>query len=119
QDFVDRELLRCFADRIVAVSHHAAERLERTGYPKRAIVCVPNGIDLERVQASRTPLEVRHALGIGDEESVIGTAGRRTSVEGQRYLIDAAPLILREETNARFLFVGGGPLKLDLAARAR
>src|SRR5438552_3424283 len=70
-------------------------------------------------QASRTPLEVRHALGIGDEESVIGTAGRLTAVKGQRYLIDAAPLILREEPNARFVFVGSGPLKLDLAARAR
>jgi glycosyltransferase involved in cell wall biosynthesis/protein-tyrosine-phosphatase len=118
-DSVDRALLRCFADRIVAVSRHSADTLARSGYPTRSIVCIPNGIDLERVRGTRTPLEVRHALGIRDDELIVGTAGRLAPVKGHAHLIDAAALILRQERNARFVFAGSGPLKADLIGRAR
>src|SRR5439155_14018304 len=56
---------------------------------------------------------------IGDQEFIIGTAGRLTPVKGQAYLIEAAPLILQQEPNARFVFAGSGPLEADLIGRAR
>jgi glycosyltransferase involved in cell wall biosynthesis/protein-tyrosine-phosphatase len=117
-DALDRAMLRCFADRIVAVSRHAAASLSRSGYPRTRLVPVHNGIDLGRVRAMRTSADVRRAFGIHDDELLIGTAGRLTPVKGHRYLLDAARLILRQEPKARFVFVGSGPLKRDLVARS-
>jgi len=118
-ELVDRVVLPRAADRIVAVSNHTANSLVQAGCPSRSTVCLRNGIDLERVRATRTPLDVRRALGIGDEEFIVGTAGRLTAVKGQQHLIEAAPLILRHQANARIVFAGSGPLKVDLLSRAR
>jgi glycosyltransferase involved in cell wall biosynthesis/protein-tyrosine-phosphatase len=117
-DALDRAMLWCFADRVVAVSRHGAAALARSGYPRRSIVQIHNGIDLERVRASRTRAEVRLMLGIADDELVVGTAGRLTPVKGQQFLVEAARLVLREEPKARFVFVGSGPLKRALVAQA-
>ena len=116
-DALDRTMLRGFADRIVAVSRHSAAALIRSGYGRTPLAHIHNGIDLGRVRATRTGAEVRRAFGIQDDELLVGTAGRLTAVKGQKYLVDAAPLILQEE-KARFVFVGSGPLKRDLVAQA-
>jgi glycosyltransferase involved in cell wall biosynthesis/protein-tyrosine-phosphatase len=117
-DALDRAMLWCFADRIVAVSSHAAAALSGSGYPRARLVPIHNGVDLERVRATRPSADVRRAFGIHDDELLIGTAGRLTEVKGQQYLVDAARLILSEEPKARFAFVGSGPLRRDLVARA-
>jgi L-malate glycosyltransferase len=117
-DALDRAMLRCFADRIVAVSRHSAEALSRSGYARTPMVQIPNGIDLRRVRATRTATEVRRAFGIGDDALLVGTAGRLSAVKGQKYLVEAARLVLRQEPKARFVFVGSGPLKGDLVAQA-
>jgi protein-tyrosine-phosphatase len=117
-DALDRAMLRCFADRIVAVSRHSAAALSQSGYAPTPLVQIPNGIDLGRVRATRTAAEVRRAFGIHDGELLVGTAGRLTPVKGQKYLVEAARLVLRQEPRARFVFVGSGPLKGDLVARA-
>jgi glycosyltransferase involved in cell wall biosynthesis/protein-tyrosine-phosphatase len=117
-DALDRAMLRCFADRIVAVSRHAAAALSRSGYPRTRLVPIHNGVDLECVRATRTAADVRRAFGIDDDELIVGTAGRLTAVKGQQHLLGAARLILLQEPKARFVFVGSGPLKRDLVARA-
>jgi glycosyltransferase involved in cell wall biosynthesis/protein-tyrosine-phosphatase len=117
-DALDRATLRCFADRIVAVSRHSAVALSQSGYPRTRLVQIHNGVDLGRVRATRTSAEVRRAFGIHDDELLVGTAGRLTTVKGQKYLVDAARLILLQESKARFVFVGSGPLKRDLVAQA-
>jgi glycosyltransferase involved in cell wall biosynthesis/protein-tyrosine-phosphatase len=117
-DALDRAMLWCFADRIVAVSGHAARALSRSGYPRTRLTPIHNGVDLGRVRATRASAVVRCALGIHDEGLLIGTAGRLTAVKGQQYLVDAARLILLQEPRARFVFVGSGPLRRELAAQA-
>jgi glycosyltransferase involved in cell wall biosynthesis/protein-tyrosine-phosphatase len=117
-DALDRMMLRCFADRIVAVSKHASTVLGRSGYAQTRLVPIHNGVDLGRVRATREAADVRRAFGIHDDELLIGTAGRLTEVKGHRYLLDAARLILLQEGKARVVLVGSGPLKRDLVARA-
>jgi glycosyltransferase involved in cell wall biosynthesis/protein-tyrosine-phosphatase len=116
-DALDRTMLRCFADRIVAVSRHASTVLGRSGYPQTRLVPIHNGIDAGRVRAARAAAEVRRAFGVHDDELLIGTAGRLTEVKGQQYLLEAARLIL-QEAKARVVLVGSGPLRRDLVARA-
>jgi glycosyltransferase involved in cell wall biosynthesis/protein-tyrosine-phosphatase len=96
---MDRTALRWAADRVVAVSRELADHLGQ-------------------VRARRPRDEVRGELGIDGRTLLIGTAGRLFPVKGQDDLVRAAELILRERSGARFLFVGGGPLRGELQARA-
>jgi L-malate glycosyltransferase len=118
-DAVDRVALRASADRIVAVSRHAADTLAAAGVTRRTIAQIHNGVDLDRVRATRPAAEVRKAYGIASDALVIGTAGRLTSVKAQAYLVEAAALVLAEQPNTRVVLVGAGPLRADLAAQAR
>jgi glycosyltransferase involved in cell wall biosynthesis len=116
---LDRALLWCFADRVVAVSRCMAEALHAYGYDARTATFIHNGVDLRSVKARHTPAEVRRELGIDRDELMIGTAGRLSPVKGHAFLLRAAKLILEHERRVRFVFLGAGPLKrslLDTAA---
>jgi glycosyltransferase involved in cell wall biosynthesis len=65
---------------------------------------VPLGIDLERFDVAR-----RTRPG-----AVIGNVARLAEQKGQSTLIKAAPLVLRERPEARFVLVGDGELRADL-----
>lgn len=111
---LDRAALRCFVDRIVAVSRRVADRLEEAGCNPAAVVPLHNGVLLAQVRPARAPDEVRHALGIEPHTPLIGTVGRLSPVKGQAHLLQAARLVLAQQPEARFLIVGDGPLKSDL-----
>lgn len=49
---------------------------------------------------------------------VIGTVGRMTEQKGHVYLLEAIPAVLKEVPNARFLWVGDGPLRAMLEEKA-
>jgi L-malate glycosyltransferase len=115
---LDKAALWCFADRVIAVSNQMAATLRRSGYRPRAVTCIHNGINLQELRATRSPQDVRRALGIGGDAVVIGSAGRLAPVKGHEYLVRAAPHVLAAEPRARFLFVGSGPLRGELMALA-
>ena len=104
---LDRLILWCFADGIIAVSGRMADakhhRISRSS----------------AVRTTRTRDDVRRALGIGAHEIVIGTAGRLTPVKGQATLLRAARLMLRRKRSLRFVVAGDGPLRNHLLACAR
>jgi len=115
---LDTLTLRCFADRIVAVSRTMAAGLEESGYRGGTVVAVHNGVDLRKLRPSRTRDQVRRELGIDPDALLIGTVGRLSPVKGHDRLLRAARLILDVE-DARFLIVGDGPLRNELAISAR
>jgi len=113
-DTLDTVILRCFADRIIAVSRRVADRLEESGHNPAAVVPLHNGVVLHHVRPARARDEVRQAIGIGQDAPLIGTVGRLAPVKGQAHFLQAARLMLAREPEARFLIVGNGPLKTDL-----
>jgi glycosyltransferase involved in cell wall biosynthesis/protein-tyrosine-phosphatase len=115
-DALDRLVLRCCADRVVAVSTRMAESLARSWMWPSAVTTIHNGVDLLAVRATRSSAEVRRAFGIAPDDLVIGTAGRLSPVKGHVYLVRAARLILDIKPRARFLFLGAGPLHDELSA---
>jgi glycosyltransferase involved in cell wall biosynthesis/protein-tyrosine-phosphatase len=117
-EVMEKVMVRCFADRVVAVSKRMAATLTDEGYPSALVTAIPNGIDLRKVVPTRTPADVRRELAIDDRDIVIGTAGRLSPVKGHDSFLRAAALILREEPRARFLLAGGGPLEHQLKALA-
>jgi glycosyltransferase involved in cell wall biosynthesis/protein-tyrosine-phosphatase len=116
---LDKATLWCFADCVIAVSNQMAATLRRSRYRPRAVTCIHNGINLQDLRATRSPEDVRRALGIRADAVVIGSAGRFAPVKGHEYLIRAAPHVLAAEPRARFLFVGSGPLRGGLMAQAK
>ena len=116
---LDKLTLRCFADRIVAVSRRMAESLEQSGYKPGTVVPVHNGVDLGRVRPTRARDHVRLELGIDPGMTLIGAVGRLSPVKGHDHFLRAATLVLQKEHRARFLIVGDGPLRSELAVRSR
>ena len=113
-ELLDRTVLWLLVDRVVTVSRHMADALRVSGYRPGSLVAIHNGIELERVKVRCSATTVRRELGIDDHAFVIGTAGRLCAVKAQDLLLRAAPAILRERPDARFLIAGDGPLDESL-----
>jgi len=115
---LDKAALWCFADRVIAVSRTMAETLRQSGYRRSSVTHIHNGLDFEKVKAMRSRQDVRRELGIGSRAFLIGTVGRLSAVKGHEDFLRAARLILQQQPEARFLVVGGGPLRDALTAFA-
>jgi glycosyltransferase involved in cell wall biosynthesis/protein-tyrosine-phosphatase len=116
---LDKAVLQCFADRVIAVSQQMADTLKDRGYRPDMLSQIHNGIDLRKVIARRRPEDVRRELGIDANTILIGTVGRLSPVKGHAGFLQAARLILEQQPGAKFLIAGGGPLEDDLVALAR
>jgi glycosyltransferase involved in cell wall biosynthesis len=68
------------------------------------------GIDLDRFRTAEPALP--------SDGPVIGTVGRLDTQKAHRVLLEAAPLVLERHPNARFVFVGDGPLRARLEDQA-
>lgn len=117
-EVLDGIALRCFADRIIAVSRRLAARLQESGYETGTVIPIHNGVDLRKVRPTRGRLAVRQELGIEPGHPLIGTVGRLSPVKGHADFLRAARLILQGEPATRFLIVGDGPLRGELATLA-
>ena len=115
---VERLALRSFADRVIAVSEDLARTLEADGHRRSVVVPIHNGIDVAKIRPARSAREVRRELGIPADAVVYGTVGRLSPVKDHRTLLYAAQRVIRHQRNARFLFVGDGPLHDDLVITA-
>ncbi|MDZ7291258.1 MAG: glycosyltransferase family 4 protein [candidate division KSB1 bacterium] len=115
-------LLRHKTDIAVGVSESVREFLiHGRSVPFNKTRVVWNGVNLNNFKTAE-PDKVqafREQFGITPEQKVIGTVTRLRAEKGNRYLIEAAPEVLREFPEARFIIVGDGPLRDELAALAK
>lgn len=113
-------LLNLRSDRIIVVSGSIQRNLQRLQLlSERRFSVVYPGIDAElwrrADQAEVAPL--RRGLGL-EGKQVVAAVGRIRPIKGQKYLIEAAPEILRQCPDARLLFVGHGVEEEALRNRA-
>jgi glycosyltransferase involved in cell wall biosynthesis len=89
---------------------------------RRRALLLPNAIDLSRFDRPRPDAArlsaLRESLGLPGGAPVVGTVGRLAEQKGYAWLLRAAPLVLAESPEARFLVVGSGELAGELAALA-
>jgi glycosyltransferase involved in cell wall biosynthesis len=84
--------------------------LERDGIPADQIVVVYDGIDVAKI--GRLPMVDIHAeLWLPHGAPVIANVGALVAHKGQKYLIDAMPLVLRDVPDARLVVFGEGELR--------
>ncbi|WP_324741203.1 TIGR04063 family PEP-CTERM/XrtA system glycosyltransferase [Tsuneonella sp. CC-YZS046] len=97
------------ADCVMTICHGLRDDLIARGFPAGRIGIMPNGVDLELfgTPPAADPALARE-LGLGSGP-VIGFIGSFYDYEGIDDLIEAMPLLLESQPDARLLLVGGGP----------
>jgi len=86
--------------------------------PRAHVTVVPNGVDLGRFTARPADPALRRALGLPPDAAVVGYIGRLEHGKGPDVLLAAAERLTLKLPAATLLFVGDGPLRPALAARA-
>ena len=95
------------ADRIVVYSPAIIDEYSLTAWKTKITIASEHHIDLD-LFAPTGPFDARG--------EVIGYIGRFNEEKGILRLLDAIPLVLREEPDARFLLVGTGLLRPEVEA---
>jgi len=104
-----------FTDAMVMVSRDLKRYYEdRLGVKPKKLQVIYNGIDYKEPPNSFDPEGIRKSIGIAREDLIIGTTGRLIEQKGLKYLIDAAPAIVREFPSVKFVIVGDGRLRETL-----
>jgi glycosyltransferase involved in cell wall biosynthesis len=128
--------LACIMDRVIANAEAVKEYVSRTHWiPPQRIHVIHNGVAAARFTGRDGGGGARDATGRGTgaaDGPAAGDAGARggggpvvamlaslTPKKAPRVFIEAAALVREAVPSARFLVVGGGPLRADLEARAR
>jgi glycosyltransferase involved in cell wall biosynthesis len=102
----------------VAISTAIRDILLAFGVPPERLRLVPSGVDFAPAPEG-AGAAVRRELGVAQGQLLVGNVGALVDHKGQRYLVEAAALVLRERPDARFAIVGEGELEADLKARAK
>ncbi len=113
----DRFVTRRLVDKVIAVSSEIEQALGRLYDPDR-LVCIHNGIDLEAVRVTTQRADKRREWGVDDKAVLIGTVGRLVPVKAHAVLLEAFQILSQSHPNVLLIFVGDGPLRVQLEADA-
>jgi glycosyltransferase involved in cell wall biosynthesis len=110
-----------FADRLIAVSPEVREyHLDKTGVPASKIMVIENGVDVAAFSGHEVGAKaVRAEFGIAPTAPLFGIIGRLKPQKDLPTFLLAAVEILRQQSDARFLVVGDGPLREELETQAK
>ena len=115
---IERMVHRYCVDAIIGVSSQIEATYKSDG-PVSRVLCIRNGIDLDRKSERADRWRIREGLGVESKTCLIGTVGRLTPVKGIPYLLQAAGVLLRQGANVKVMIVGDGTIRADLEAQAR
>ncbi|PYR56156.1 MAG: hypothetical protein DMF91_22570, partial [Acidobacteria bacterium] len=105
-------------DCFIAASNAIRELLVADGVPAAQTVVVHEGIDVEHVAAA-PPVNVHEAFWLPHQAPVVGNVAALVPHKGQRHLVEAAQLVVREIPDARFVILGEGELRDHLERQVR
>ena len=105
-------------DAFICASQAIAQLLAQDGIEASRIFTVHEGIDVERI-AHATPVSIHAELWLPSEAPLVVNVGALVEHKGQRHLVDAAALVVREVPDARFVILGEGPLRQGLEQQVR
>ena len=100
-------------DGFIAASHAIKQILVSDGIPAGRIEVVHDGIDVEKIQ-HRPVIDVHAEYWLPHGVPVIVNVGALVGHKGQKYLIEAMPMVLREVPDAHLIIFGEGDLRAPL-----
>ncbi|WP_246610884.1 glycosyltransferase family 4 protein [Nonomuraea rhizosphaerae] len=96
------------ADAVVTLADTMAAEIVERGVPRERIHLAPNAVDDSLLTASYDGQTFRTAMGIADDEIVVGSVSSIVAYEGFATLLQAAALLRDQRTPIRVLIVGDG-----------
>ncbi|MCP4690384.1 MAG: glycosyltransferase [Desulfobacterales bacterium] len=103
-----------FYRRIITISHGIERVLVSEGVPRKKITRIPSAVDPAPYEAPRDMDFFFKEFDLTGENTAIGVIAQLIPRKGHRFLIEAAPEILRKYPGTRFLFFGQGPMERTL-----
>jgi L-malate glycosyltransferase len=100
-------------DCFICASDAIRKMIVADGVPEQRAVTVHEGIDLGRVEAA-PPAPLHEELFLPHGAPVVGNVAALVPHKGQRHLIEAAALVVRQVPDARFVIAGEGELRPTL-----
>jgi glycosyltransferase involved in cell wall biosynthesis len=100
-------------DCFICASRAIRTLLVSAGVPEARVVTVHEGIDLERVAAA-PPANLHEELWLPHDAPIVGNVAALVPHKGQRHLVEAAALVVRQVPDARFVIAGEGELRESL-----
>lgn len=97
-------------DCFVAASRAIRTMLVEDGAPADRVVTVHDGIDIERVERTEAA-DVRQEFWFPPHSFVVGNIAALVPHKGQKHLVDAAAMVVRDAPEVRFLILGEGELR--------
>jgi len=108
------------SSRLIVTTRCMQEELKSVySIPESKISIIPNGIVSGKVRKSLDPGQVKERYGIHPLAPIVLFCGRMSYQKGPDLLVEAAPHVLRERQDVRFVFVGGGDMSSYCERRAR
>ena len=101
------------ANLFITSSDAIGDLLVKDGISADQIVTVHEGIDVDRMAALEAA-NVHEAFWLPHGAPVVGNVAALVAHKGQRHLIDAMPLVIREVPDARLVILGEGELRATL-----
>ena len=105
-------------DCFIAASEAIRKILLADGVPPQRAVTVHEGIDVERIVGTPA-VNVHEAFWLPHQAPVVGNVAALVPHKGQRHLIEAAHLVVKEIPDARFVVLGEGEQREQLERQVR
>jgi glycosyltransferase involved in cell wall biosynthesis len=105
-------------DCFIAASEAIRQMLLADGVAAERTTTVHEGIDVAHVDAAPA-VNVREAFWLPHGAPVVGNVAALVPHKGQRHLVEAAHLVVREIPDARFIILGEGELRDALERQVR
>jgi glycosyltransferase involved in cell wall biosynthesis len=100
-------------DCFLAISRAVRDRLTADRIPAAKIDIVHEGVDVERVVAL-PPGSLHAALFLPTHSPIVGTIGALVAQKDHHSLVEAAALVVKQVSDARFVVLGEGELRPQL-----
>lgn len=110
-----KQLLRRF-DAVMCVSDSTRARLEASGIDASKVSVIPNGVALG---SSLDRATARAELGLDPADRLVGWIGRLSREKGPDLMLSAMSSVNGSVPRLRVVFIGDGPMRSELEARAR
>ncbi len=94
---------------VVVLSEHSRREVLSFGYPDKDIHLIPGGTDVDRFTPARSRADVRRALGLPEDRTLLLSVRRLAPRMGLDNLIKAMPAIVARRPDALLLIGGKGP----------
>ena len=111
-------------DRVITVSESVRDRIVRQlkVVPAEKCVVIPLGFEMDKfLNCERLKGRFRKAIGVGDEELLVGIVGRLVPIKNHRMFLEAAKLLDDSQAGlkVRFAIIGDGEFKSHLEGMAK